>query len=399
MGVDDLPRHDDVAEGLGHLLAVGIGDVAQAQARAVRRAVEQQRRDRQQRVEPAARLVDRLADVVGREARLEDVLVGVRRAVLGERHRARVEPHVDDLGDAPQRLAAGRRRDLDVVGERPVRVVQPRAAELLELGQRADADGLAGLVAPDRQRRAPVALARDRPVDVVLQPLAEAAVLDVLGVPVDRLVGGQQAVAQRRRADVPRRLGVVDERRPAAPAVRVGVQVRLGAQQAPARAQVLDQVGIGVLDPAAGVGADALVVGPVELHRVDHVEALLGAEAEVVLAERDRGVDDAGAVVGGHEVAGQHGVALLAVLRGRDERERRLVRGAQHLGAAEAVGHPRVLAEHARDERLGEHGAVARAHVGELGVDGHGGVGDERPGRRGPDEQRVALAQRAGRRA
>ena len=205
------------------------------------RAVEQQRRDRQQRVEPAARLVDRLADVVGREARLEVLLVLVRRVPLGERHRARVEPDVDHLGHPPQRLAARRRRDLDVVDVRPVRILEPHAAELLELVERADRTRLAGLVAPHRQRRAPVALARDRPVDVVLQPLADAAVLDVLRVPVDRLVGGQQAVAQRRRPDVPRRLGVVEQRRPAAPAVRVGVQVAPSDLQQPAaRAQVLD---------------------------------------------------------------------------------------------------------------------------------------------------------------
>ena len=190
---------------------------------------------------------------------------------------------------------------------------------------------MAVLAAPHRQRRAPVALARDRPVDVVLQPLAEAAVLDVRRVPLDRLVGGEQAVAQRRRADVPGRLGVVDQRRAAAPAVRVGVQERLRAQQPPARAQVLDEVGVGVLDPAPGVRADALVVGAVEPDGVDDVQALLGAEPEVVLAERDRRVDDAGAVVGGDEVGRQHGVALLAVRLRRDERERRLVARAEQL--------------------------------------------------------------------
>ena len=238
--VDDVPRGDDVAERLRHLAALLVGDVAEDEARAVGRLVEQQRRDRQQRVEPAARLVDRLADVVGREALLEVLLVLVRRVPLGERHRARVEPDVDHLGHAAQRLAAGRRRDLDVVDERPVRVLEPDAAELLELGERADRHRLAGLVAPHRQRRAPVALARDRPVDVVLQPLAHAAVLDVLRVPVDRLVGGQQAVAQRRGADVPGRLGVVEQRRAAAPAVRVGVQVGLLLEQPPALAQVVD---------------------------------------------------------------------------------------------------------------------------------------------------------------
>src|SRR6185295_3011466 len=100
---------------------------------------------------------------------------------------------------------------------------------------------VAGGAAPDRQRRAPVAVARERPVDVVLQPLAEAAVLDVLGVPADLLVVGQHLVAHLRGGDVPARLGVVEERRPAAPAVRVGMLVDLLAEEPAAVVEVVDQ--------------------------------------------------------------------------------------------------------------------------------------------------------------
>jgi hypothetical protein len=196
VAVDDVPRRDDVAERLGHLLALGVGDVAEAQHGLVGRPVVQQRRDRDQAVEPAARLVDRLADVLRRVLRLELVLVLERRVPLRERHRAGVEPDVDHLGDAAQRLAAGRRRDLDVVDVRAVRIGDLHAGELAQLLEGADARGLARLVAPDRQRRAPVALAPERPVDVVLQPAPEAPVLDVLRVPRDGLVGRQQPVAQ-----------------------------------------------------------------------------------------------------------------------------------------------------------------------------------------------------------
>jgi hypothetical protein len=125
----------------------------------------------------------------------------------------------------------------------------------------------------------------------------------VLGVPVDLAVGLDEPVAQLRGRDVPRALGVVDERVARAPAVRVGVLDGLGAQQPPTGAQVLDEVGVGVLDLAPGVRADALVVGAVGEDGVDDVEAVLLAEAEVVLAEGDGGVDEAGAVVGGDEVA------------------------------------------------------------------------------------------------
>ena len=73
------PRHDDVLVGA---------------------LVEHQRADRHQRVEPAAGLVDRLADVL-RGIGLVELLLGaldVRVAPLRERHRAGVEPRVDDLG-------------------------------------------------------------------------------------------------------------------------------------------------------------------------------------------------------------------------------------------------------------------------------------------------------------
>ena len=274
--VDDVPRHDDVAERLRHLLALRVGDVAEDEHRPVGRLVEQQRRDRDQRVEPAARLVDRLADVVRGERRAEQLLVLERRVALRERHRAGVEPDVDHLGHAAHLAVALRARPGVLVDERAVRVGQLAAGALLDLGDRSEALGVAVLAAPDGQRRAPVALARDRPVDVVLQPLAEAAVLDVRRVPLDRLVRREQPVAQRRRADVPRRLGVVDQRRAAAPAVRVGVQERLRAQQPAARAQVLDDVRVGVLDPAAGERSDALLERAVEPHGVDHRDALVG---------------------------------------------------------------------------------------------------------------------------
>ena len=137
--VDDVPRHDDVAERLRHLLALRVGDVAEGEHRAVRRLVEQQRGDREQRVEPAARLVDRLADVVRGEGRAEQLLVLERRMALGERHRARVEPDVDHLGHAAHLAVALRARPGVLVDVGPVRVGQLAARALLHLRQRAEA--------------------------------------------------------------------------------------------------------------------------------------------------------------------------------------------------------------------------------------------------------------------
>ncbi len=198
---------------------------------AVRRLVEHQRADRHQGVEPAAGLVDRLADEV-RRVGLRQLLGGagrVRVAELREGHRAGVVPAVDDLGHPLGVPAAGLVPVLglagegDLVDERAVRVElgQVPSGQRAELGQRADAGQVSLGAAPQRQRGAPVPVAGERPVDVVVQPVAVAAVLDVVRVPVRRLVLAQQPVLDRGGADVPGRLRVVEQRGVAAPAVRV----------------------------------------------------------------------------------------------------------------------------------------------------------------------------------
>ena len=73
-----------------------------------RRTVEQRRGEHVERVEPAPRLVDVFDDEVGREVFVEPVLVLERVVHLGERHRARLEPAVEDLGHAAHHRRAGR---------------------------------------------------------------------------------------------------------------------------------------------------------------------------------------------------------------------------------------------------------------------------------------------------
>ena len=57
------------------------------------------------------------------------------------------------------------------------------------------------VVHPDRERRAPPALAADRPVDVVPEEVAHAPVADVLGLPPDLRVVGDDLVLLAARAD------------------------------------------------------------------------------------------------------------------------------------------------------------------------------------------------------
>src|SRR5206468_3744607 len=133
-----------------------------------------------------SRLVDRLADEIGGKALLELLLPRERMVELCEGHRARVVPGVDHLLDAAHLATAGLAVEHDVIDERPVQVIGHFASPRFEIGDRAGAEALLAvraLAPPYGQGRAPIALAGERPIDIALQPLAEAAVLDVLRVP------------------------------------------------------------------------------------------------------------------------------------------------------------------------------------------------------------------------
>ena len=168
----------DVALALAHLLALVVEDVAQAEHALVGAAALDERGDGEQAVEPAAGLVDGLADEVGREALLEDVAVLERVVPLRERHGARVEPGVDDLGHAAHLAAALGAGEHDVVDVGPVQVEivgNGPGRHLAQLRDGADAVRVALLAAPDGQRRAPVAVAAERPVDVVRRATRRSA--------------------------------------------------------------------------------------------------------------------------------------------------------------------------------------------------------------------------------
>ena len=111
---------------------------------------------------------------------------------------------------------------------RPVQVHVSEVAvgQLRQLRDRTDARVVPAVAAaPHRDRRAPVTVARQRPVDVVGEPVAEASVLDVLRMPVDLLVLAEKRVFRGRRAREPRGLRPVDEWCLATPAVRIRVGV------------------------------------------------------------------------------------------------------------------------------------------------------------------------------
>src|ERR1035437_8009306 len=79
------------------------------------------------------------------------------------------------------------------------------------------------LADPDRQRRAPIALAGNGPILYLTQPLAEAAFLDVARLPMNAFILFDELVPQIRHPDVPGITGEIYERCMAAPAVSIAV--------------------------------------------------------------------------------------------------------------------------------------------------------------------------------
>ena len=201
----------------------------------------------------------------------------------------------------PRALATGQRDPVDV---RPVDVVVHGEPDL---GDRANAPLVAAALAhPDRQRRAPVAVARQAPVHSALEPVAHAPVADVVRDPVDAGVGRQELGLARAGAHEPGVQGVVEQRRVAAPAERVGVADGALLVEQPALGEVLHDRHVGVLDEQPG---ELQHLGPelaLEVDDVAHRDALLLAEAEVVDAVGGGGVDHAGALLDVDEVGLDH---------------------------------------------------------------------------------------------
>ena len=364
--------------------------MAEAHDVLVRGGVEDQGVDRQQGVEPAAGLVDGLGDEVGREAERLGRARHVRVAHLGRRHGARVEPGVDHRLDAVGQRAVGALRagEGDLVDGRAVGVdvVDVTTAQLAELVAGPDAGQVVRLAAPDRQGRAPEAVARQSPVDVVLQPLAEAAVADVPRVPVDPLVLLDHPRGDLRGGDVPRGLAPVDEHGLAAPAVRQGVGVVHALEQGALVLEGVVDLRVALAHRPAGQPGNVVGELAVGTHRVERDQPVLAAHLAVDLAEGGSEVHQAGAVVGGDEVGAHHDVG------GGSGWQRDVIEGADigqpdERAARDPVGDDGVLPHHRLDEVLGHDRAVDDA-VGQHRVGGHPGVRQQRPGRRRPDGER-----------
>ncbi len=318
--------------------------------------------------------------------------------------RPRVEPHVENVVLAFERRAAARRtaesrRDefLDrplVPGVGAVVVEHRRGA----LDERRRHHRLAAFRAVDGgNRHAPGALARDAPVGTVRQHVEQSVAPprgDPRHVAVDRLETG---LAQRRlrlgqahrpvEADEPLRRRQEDHRVVAAPAVRVLVGQPLAVPETPTLLERLLDVRVRVEHALAREHLDRVQEVPARAHRGIDVKAVTDAGIEVVRAVAWRRVDGARAGVERHVVS-QHAERHprvervqeadplhLLPLEARDRRAERQARDFRDL----------------RGERFrDDHRAAAHFVRGiiELRVERDRQVGRNRPGRRGPDEDR-----------
>ena len=396
-----LHRVGGVALRLRHLLPVLIEDVTENDDVLVGRLIEDEGRDRHQRIEPAAGLVDGLADEVSGEVLLKDILVLKGVVPLGKGHRARVKPAVDDLGGAAHLLAALRAGNDHLVNEGAVKLdvfgaVLGDRAQLLARADRMQVTAFAG---PDVEGRAPVAVTRKTPVLHVLQPVAETTLADVLGDPVDRLIVADQILAHLAHLDEPGVLRVVNEGGVAAPAEGV-LMLELGRrEEQTARIEIGEDHGVGVFDELAGGGSGLLHV-TLGVHHLDEGQIVAATDARVVITEGGGDMNDTGTVRHRHVAVREDVVRALALRLGDV-----IGAGVEGLVALadegftdhllkDLVGRGAVLRKRAEDgikQGLGHIVgiAVGRLHaaVGVGGADAERGVRGQGPGRRRPGEE------------
>ena len=250
---------------------------------------KQQRADRQQAVEPTARLVECLADEVGRKLLFEPLAIRMGVSPLRKRHGAGVVPAVNDLRYAAHPAAPHKGRvvgdgiDVRLVHAQVVRQLgllpfgllphlQPRRAgfgqEFRVAGHRLHVARL--VTHPDRQRRAPVALARQCPVDVGLEEISESPVANVFGQPANLAIVGEHPILELGRANEPALAGILDQGVVfCPPAERILVEVLLAHQQQARFAQLEYQILVRVFDPPSLVVRHFAGEAPVRAHRAE----------------------------------------------------------------------------------------------------------------------------------
>ncbi len=169
-----------------------------------------------------------------------------------ERHRAGLEPAIKDILNARIFLAINGKFHL--VDIRPVQISNFLPRKLLQLRDRTNTFQLAARRTPDRNRRAPEAVARNRPVTRAFEPFAEQPITHMFRHPVDGFIKLHHPVFKFRHLHIPARQRLIDQRLVSAPAMRVVVDILLGFHPRPDGFKVLNYIVIGFKHVAAFEG-------------------------------------------------------------------------------------------------------------------------------------------------
>ena len=196
-----------------------------------------------------------------------------------------------------------------------------------------------------------------------------------------RRVRLEQLLAHAVDADEPVVGDAPDERRVAAPAVRVAVLVHVGRDEEAGLAEAAHDL-VGGLHRREAVQPAVVVVEPARLvDRRQHRQAERPAELEVLAAAAGRDMDDAGALLERDLVPGDD--LVLDRRAGAEVVERPAIAEPDELLAAHTL-----LEALVRVARDGDPLAVLAQPVLRIGMHGGGDVGRQRPRRRRPDDDR-----------
>ncbi len=385
---DDGLGQDGVAEALVHRAPLRVQHPAVRQHPAVGRLTLQGHAGQQRDLEPAAVLV----------APLEVYVRGPGEAVIGalehgEVAHAALEPHVEDVGLAPEPSSPALRthqprRDeaLDGLGEPGVRALLGRDIPRQGGHPRVQYQLAAPRAVQPRNRHPPSALAREAPVRSQLEHVGHALPppdRDPLH-PVHRL---QAPLPQVVTVHVQEPLlgGAEYHRLLAPPAVRVRVHELPGPQERAVGPHVLEDGRVGLehthTRPLLNLGGEA----PGVVHRNQHRQAVLASGAEVLGAVTRSGVDQPRALLQGHVVGGyEDRIPLQERVAAHQPQQLLALDRFQLLSPA-----PAQVADDLVRQALGEEvtlTGVLHHEVAQTRVDRDGNVGRQGPGGGGPDD-------------
>ena len=215
---------------------------------------------------------------------------------LRVRHGAGFEPAIEHILDAVIFLAIDFQHDL--IDIRAMQIRHFHAAEFFDFFDAAADMDFAGGRFPDRDRRAPEAVARNAPIRRGLNAFAHLPGLHVIRNPVNRLVIRRHdffdaAVAQRGHLridrDIPAAHRAVDQRRVGAPAMRVVVFYWFVFHQLIVSLQPAHNAHVGEAIFRDVFGGDVLGFVFVAHHNVGFGDAGVGDDDEALEFERRQG--------------------------------------------------------------------------------------------------------------